>query len=71
MHRTLAEKLLAIIAIIGIIVTDASLVACLFGYVGFNPAMLITTVSGIIAALSGGIYLLARLADIERRRLST
>jgi hypothetical protein len=71
MYRAVAEKLLATIAVIGVAVTNGALVARLCGYLSFDAAMLTATVAGIGATLAGGAYLLARLSDIERRKLST
>jgi hypothetical protein len=70
MHRVLAERLLAIAAVIGMIVTDAALVARLCGFISFDAAMISATLAAITATIAGGMYLLARLSDIDKRRLS-
>jgi hypothetical protein len=70
MWRTVAETCLAIVALFGVVITNGVLLARLGGYVSFELAMFTATVAGIGTTLAGGFYLLARLSDIEKRRLS-
>jgi hypothetical protein len=70
MDRSFLERLLATTAVVGMIAADATLAARLFGFIAFDTAMFTATVVGITATIAGGIYLLARLADIDKSRLS-
>lgn len=70
MYRALIERILATAAVVEIVVTDAALVARLCGYLSFDVAMFIATVAEIAATIAGGSYLLTRLSDIEKRKLS-
>lgn len=70
MHSSFAERLLGTIATIAMAIADVVFVARLWGGISFDTAMLTAIVAGIIATVAGGLYLLARLADIEKQRLS-
>jgi hypothetical protein len=70
MHRSIAERLLAIAAVVGLIVTNGAFIARLCGYIAIDTAMLTATVAGITATITGGVCLLVRLSQIGRRKLS-
>jgi hypothetical protein len=66
MLRSLAKKLLAAIAVTGIVVGNVALVARLLGYVGFDAAMITAVVCGITATLTGGAYLVMHLSEVHK-----
>ncbi len=70
MYGILARRLLAGIAILGTIVVDVAFLARLWGTITFDAAMSTAIIAGVIATLAGGFYLLVKLADITKHRLS-